>query len=241
MNAVITAGGRVDGEFARAIGASVKALAPFRNSTFLHLTIRAVHDAGVPVVAVVGGDEIRASEPGVRIIDEGSTGAENLRRALHAWDENEPLLYLTSDMPFIDASALRWFIEAAPPAALALPLTEWSDFDRRFPQAPPFGIALGGEKVVNGGAFLIPPHAASAIEAMATRFFDARKHPLQMASLAGPSLLLRFVFRRLSIATLESRARQVLGVRAVGVRGAPPELAYDVDVLEEYRYALAHA
>jgi hypothetical protein len=33
----------------------------------------------------------------------------------------------------------------------------------------------------------------------------------------------------------------LLGIPAHAVRNAPPELAYDVDVLEEYRYAIARS
>lgn len=242
-NGVITAGGRIDGAFAQQIGTRVKALAPFAGSTFLNRTIAAMRDAGVERIAVVGGDEVRraCSEHVEQIVHESDDGAENLRRALHAWNGEAPLLYATSDMPFITGAALRAFAEAAPPGALALPLTEWDDFTRRFPEAPPFGITLAGQKVVNGGVFAIPADAVPRIESFARRFFDARKSPLQMARLTGPLLLLQFLFKRLSVAQLEIHAQRLLRIPARAVRSAPPELAYDVDVLEEYRYALDHA
>lgn len=241
--AVITAGGRVDGAFASAIGTPVKALAAFRGSTFLGLTIDAVRAAGIDRIAVVGGAEVAFACAGrvERVIAESATGAQNLRSALRAWDAATPLVYLTSDMPFITADAVRDFLQRVPPDTLALPLTEFAEFDRRFPGAPPFGITLAGEKVVNGGAFVIPARAQMRIEAFAARFFDARKSPLQMARLTGPGLLLQFVFRRLSVARLEEHARRFIGIPALAVRESPAELAYDVDVLDEYRYALDRA
>lgn len=241
-SAVVTAGGRVSGDFADALGTQVKALAPFRNATFLQLTIDALRGAGVERIAVVGGGEVRVACNGTveRFIDETGDGAENLRRALHAWEPGQPLLYLTSDMPFIDASALTAFIERVPEGTLALPLAEWDEFVRRFPGCPPFGISLAGEKVVNGGAFVIPPNAHDRIERFATRLFDARKSVWRMAQLTGPTLLLQFVFKRLGIAQLEAHARRLLGIPASAVRNAPPELAYDVDLLQEYRYAIDH-
>lgn len=240
--AVITAGGRVDGEFASVLGTSVKALAPFANATFLQITIDALRAAGIERIAVVGGAEVRSACSGSveRFIDESGTGAENLRRALHAWDAATPLLYLTSDMPFITAASLQAFLARVPGGTLALPLTEWDEFTRRFPGAPPFGITLADEKVVNGGAFVIPPHAHEQIERFATRFFDARKSVWRMARLTGPMLLLQFVLRRLGVAQLQAHARRLLGIPALAVRNAPAELAYDVDVLEEYRYAVSH-
>lgn len=241
--AVITAGGRVDGEFAQAIGTDVKALAPYGSSTFLERTIAAAREAGIERVAVIGGAEVHACCGGLveRVIDESSSGAENLVRALHAWSDDSPLLYLTSDMPYVTGSALRTFLSDARDGALSMPLTEWADFAARFPGAPPFGITLAGERVVNGGAFAIPPRAAPAIEAFAVRFFDARKSVWKMARLTGAALLLQFAFRRLGIAQLEAHAQRLLGMEARAVRHAPAELAYDVDVYEEYRYAVAHA
>ncbi|HEY9181043.1 MAG TPA: NTP transferase domain-containing protein [Candidatus Baltobacteraceae bacterium] len=243
LSAVVTAGGRVSGEFAQALGTPVKALAPYAGTTFLHAGIEALRGAGIRRIAVVGGGEVRrACEHLVEnVIDESHDGAENLRRALHAWDSRAPLLYLTSDMPFITAASLRSFLERVPDDALALPLTEYATFAQRFPDAPPFGITLAGEKVVNGGAFVIPAHGHERIETFAARFFDARKSAWRMARLTGPRLLLQFLFRRLSIDGLERHANRLLGLRALAVREAPPELAYDVDVLEEYAYAVARS
>ncbi len=243
MRAVITAGGRVVGAFAAALGTTVKALAPFRGSTVLERTIAAARGAGMTRIALVGGPEVQAACGSLvdRFIHEEESGAANQRLALRAWDEGEPLLYLTSDMPFLDARALLRFSANAPPDALCLPLTEFADFERRFPDAPPFGITLAGRRVVNGGAFIIPAGAAGAVERLALRFFDARKNPLRMAGIAGTRLLVRFLARRLSVDDLESRAQHLLDIPARAVRGAPPELAYDIDALPEYEYARAHA
>jgi GTP:adenosylcobinamide-phosphate guanylyltransferase len=239
--AVVTAGGRVDPEFAGVLGTPVKALAPFGDKTFLQITIEALRAAGLERIAVVGGDEVRSAcaHAVERVIDETADGAQNLRRALYAWGDQTPLLYLTSDMPFLNEQALRAFLVRVPPGVLALPLTEWTEFDRRFPGAPPFGVTLAGEKVVNGGAFVIPARAQGIVEQFGMRFFNARKSVWRMAQLTGPMLLLQFVLRRLSVAQLESHARRLLGIPALAVRHAPPELAYDVDVLQEYRYAIA--
>lgn len=241
--AVITAGGRVDGAFAQALGTGVKALAPFGGSTLLERTIAAARKTGIERIAVIGGAEVRSacSHLVERVIDESPSGAENLLSALHAWDDDPPLLYLTSDMPFIGADSLSAFLRAAPDGALAMPLTEWADFASRFPGAPPFGVTLAGERVVNGGAFLIPARSSQAIETFAVKFFDARKSVWKMARLTGPALLLQFVFRRLGISQLETHAGRLLGIPAQAVRNAPAELAYDIDVYEEYRYALTRA
>lgn len=243
MKAVITAGGPLEGEYADLAGTSVKALARVRGSTMLDRTIASLRDAGVERIAIVGNAEVQRSVDGrvEKVVDDAGSGAKNVLAALDAWpDDGEPLLYLTCDMPYITTAAVTSFLERVRPAALAMPLTEIDDFMQRFPGAPPFGITLAGECVVNGGIFHIPAGATARIRSFATALFDARKAPWRMATIAGPMLLLKFALKRLAIAELETRARKVLDMDVAAVRGSAPELAYDADSADEYRYALDH-
>lgn len=243
MKAVITTGGRIEGAYAAEAGTSIKALAEVRGATMLRRTIDALRECGVSRIAVIAEPPVREALDGRAdaIIDGAETGAQNVLRALRAWPEDgEPLLYLTSDMPYLNGAALRDFIDRAPANAVAMPLTRHETFCNRFPDAPPFGITLAGTRVINGGVFHVPSGAVERVATAATVFFDARKAPWRMASLAGPALLARFAIGRLSIEHVEKRARTVLGVPVAAVHDAAPELAYDADTIDEYRYARTH-
>jgi GTP:adenosylcobinamide-phosphate guanylyltransferase len=239
LKAVITAGGRIDGAFAEAAGTRVKALVTIRGATMLARMIDALRAAGVSEIAVVGGEEVRHACLGSvdRFVDESPSGSENLLRALRAWPDSERLLYATSDLPYVTGGAIKDFANRVGQGALAVSLTEFSAFNARFPNAPPFGITLAGERVVNGGVFSIPQGATEKLAAMATRFFEARKRPWRMASLVGPAVLFRFLSGRLRVSDLEAMALHVLEVPAQALRGCEPELAFDVDAYAEYRYA----
>ena len=244
MKAVITAGGRIDGEFARIAGTSVKALATVHGKTMLARMIEALRAAGVEQIAVVGGDEVREACANAvdRFVEESPSGSENLLRALRAWPDQERLVYATSDLPYITSEAITDFSSRVGHGTLAVALSEFAAFEARFPGAPPsFGITLGRERVVNGGVFSIPHGATEKLAAIATRFFEARKRPWRMASLVGPGVLIRFLSGRLRVSDLEAMALHVLKVPAQALRGCAPELAYDVDLLAEYQYACAHA
>lgn len=243
MRAVITAGGPVDGDYARRAGTPLKALAPVRGRTMLARTIDALRACGIERIAVVGNDAVRAEcdriAPTAMVPDAG-TGSGNVLGALDAWPDDDALLYLTCDMPYIDASSLQWVLDRIEPLTLSMPVAEYSAFVKRFPDAPPFGITLGGERVVNAGVFHIPAGARARIRALATTMFESRKAPWKMASVAGPLILLQFVLGRASIAALEARARNVLGMPVTALRNGPPELAFDADADAEYVYALDH-
>ncbi len=243
MKAVVTAGGRIDGAFAAAAGTSVKALALVRGVSMLERVVGALRGAGATRIAVVGGEEVRASLAAQidRFVPESPSGSENLLHALRAWPEDgEPLLYATSDLPYVESQMVEAFAQRIPTGTLSVTLAKYRDFTARFPGAPPAGITLAGERVVNGGLFSIPSGCVERLAAVATRLFEARKKPWQMASLVSPVALMRFLLGRLRIADLESLAQHALGVPACAVRGCAPELAFDVDTLLEYEYACAH-
>ena len=238
MRAVITAGGTVGGEFAAAIGTPVRALAPFRGGTLLDVAIDACAGAGIAGIAVVGGDAVRAHVRcrDVRVIDAAADGATNVLRALAAWPD-ERFVYLTSDLPFASAAGVRDLIARSAGAAVAMALADAAAYDARFPAAPPHGITLRGERVANGSAFVIAAEAVAPARELATRLFDARKSLFALACLLGPALCLRFATKRLGIAEIEAFGARKLGLPVAALRGCDPGLCYDVDTLEEYRYA----
>jgi hypothetical protein len=61
-----------------------------------------------------------------------------------------------------------------------------------------------------------------------------------MARLLGASFILKFLTGRLTVADIEKRCLDILGCPACAVRRCSPELALDIDLPEEYRYASAH-
>jgi GTP:adenosylcobinamide-phosphate guanylyltransferase len=244
MYAVITAGGPIDGEYAARAGTKLKALALVRGRTMIARTIDALRGCGVERIAVVGNDEVRdacANVAPVKMIPDGGSGAKNVLGALDAWPDDAALLYLTCDLPYVDAAAVRWFLDRIEPATLSMPLSGYAAFAARFPGAPSFGVTLDGERVVNAGIFHLPAGSRARVRTLATAMFDARKAPWKMATIAGPLVLLRFMFGRASVNALEQRATRLLGIPVAAVRDAPPELAYDADTAAEYAYALEHA
>ena len=224
MVAVITAGGRVEGPLAGAIGSNVKALARIAGRTLVDAAIEAALGAGARRISVVGGEEIRR-HCGARvdeIIGEDAKGRENLRRAICS-ETALPLLLLTSDCD------------------VALPLATEAAYDAAYPGAPPHVTAIGRERVANGNVVYFAPGIGERVLPVAQALFDARKSLLRMALLLGPALLARYALGRLRIADVEARAAATLGVRARAIRDASPALCYDIDTWDDYQYAVARA
>jgi molybdopterin-guanine dinucleotide biosynthesis protein A len=237
--AVITAGGDVSADFARAIGACSKALAPLGERRLIDPAIEAARAIGVAGIAVVGPSQVAAhcADRVDCIVDAAPSGAENIRRALRAFADAERLVFLTSDLPFIDGPSLAAFVERSRGAALTMALAPSDAYEAEFPGAPMHQVILAGERYANGSAFVIDRCAFAAVERIAGRFFDARKSLPRLALLLGPSLSVRFVVRRLRVRDIEARAQAVLGISARAVRDAAPGLCYDVDDIADWTYA----
>ena len=239
MIAAITAGGRVADELAEAIGTPVKALARFGDRTMLDRAIAAARACGAERVVVVGGAAVRAA-CGASVDDvvaEGAVGRDNIARAIGSGTASD-LLLMTSDLPFVDPAGLAAFLAAARGADVALPLASEADYLRAYPGAPPHVTAIGNERVANGSVVYFGPGVAPRALEVSQRLFDARKSLVRMAALLGPALLARFAVRRLRIEHVERRARMLLGLDARAVRDASPALCFDVDTIEDYRYAV---
>lgn len=240
LRAVVTAGGRVDGAFAAAIGTPIKALAPFGDGPLLDVVLNAIAQCGIAGVAVVGDDALAPQLAGhARLIGAAADGAINVARALDAWPDGDDLLFATSDLPFAAGADLRAFLDRSAAFELTMPLAEAAAYEAAYPDAPEHVTVLGGERIAGGSVFFISAAARVPVRAVAGRFFAARKSALGMARLLGSALLLRYCVRRLRIADVERRAGRVLGVRAAAIRDAAPGLCYDIDTLDEYRYACA--
>lgn len=208
----------------------------------LERVIAAARQAGAKQVAVVGGEEVRAAAGDLvdRLIPEAGTGAQNVHLALGAFPD-QALLYLTSDLPFIAAGPLVSFLRRVPPGALAMPLAAAEQYERRFPGAPAHVTVFGSERIANGSVFLIPAGVAPRIDSVAQKLFNARKDVFGMARMLGPALLLKFALQRITIADVEAKAMRLLGCPVFGVRDCAPELCFDLDTVEDYAYAFAHA
>jgi CTP:molybdopterin cytidylyltransferase MocA len=241
MIAAITAGGRVEGRLASAMGTDVKALAPFAGGKLVDTSIAAARAAGAARVAVIGGAAVRAHCAGrvEAVIDEAPDGRENLRRAI-ALGTDQPLLLLTSDLPFVTGDVTHAFLQAAWDDDLALPLASEKDYRQAYPGAPPHVTRVGKERVAGGSVVYFGAGVAPRVLDVAQRMFAARKSLLGMARLLGPALLVRFLLNLLEIEHVEARAQRLLGIRARAVRGASPALCYDVDTADDYQYALEH-
>lgn len=242
---ILPAGGRVDPLLAAEAGTDVKALFQFGEETILARTLNVLQASGLARrLVAIGGDGVQkeAQRFGAHVLPEGKTGPENILSGLK-WLRSQPdpprkVMVVTTDLPFLDADQIRRFIDLCPEdRAVCVPLIAREQWDARFPGSTAMFVRLGDGEWTTGGLFLLDAEALERSMPQIERVFAQRKSKLGMAMLLGPTFAYRLLTKTLTVTQIEAKIQAMLGCTGAAVRGAPPELAYDIDDLEDYAFA----
>lgn len=246
FDAIVPAGGTIDPEFAAVVGTEQKALIRFGERTILESVLKALRESGViRNIVVVGSPEVQAKALDFAAIgvDPGSTGPDNIFRGLDKLKASVPdldkALIVTCDLPFITGDTVRRYLEMCPDGVdICVPVIDEPDFHAAYPNTSSTFVKTRDGKFTLGGMFLMNARHMPQIRSAIERVFEKRKSKLGMARLIGPTFILKFLTKTLTIKDLENKIQSMLGCTGKAVRGAPNELAYDVDDLEDYEHAV---
>lgn len=244
VNAILPAAGRISGDFAAEAGVELKALIELSGKTLLEHTIATLRATDcVDRIVVIGPEELTPAARGADIIlPEGESGPDNIFRGLQWLHDSdgghaERAMILTTDLPFLTPAAVTDFLAKCPEMDLCLPVIRREAFEARFPDMTIDYVRLCDGEWTMGCAFLINPTSLIKNRSLLDRVFVARKSQLAMARLLGPFFIARFICGRLTMADIEQRCLKLLGCSGAAVMGCAAELALDIDLPEEYRYA----
>lgn len=248
MDAIVTAGGRIDGEFALDAGATIKALLALDGRTLLERTLDALRESRhVERLCVVGPPELEgaARAAGADLfVRERITGIDNLMAGVEALQARGKVVCAASDLPFVQAGDVDEVIERTPEdAALTYTAFTRQEWEAEFPDSPATYIGFAEGEFTGGCVHVHDAVALLAIEPVLQRMFAARKSPVRMARVLGPRLLLRMLASQMlrfgpvpSTEDARRRAEQITGVSCAVVRGCSPRLAADVDTAADWAY-----
>ncbi len=165
-------------------------------------------------------------------------------------EPDDYLLLCAADMPFVTRESLEKFLSKALEARadvayLAVPLSAFQRFSalEKFRRTR---ARLKEGTFTGGNLFLLSAKALPNISLLADRAIRSRKSRWQLGQIAGWRLLFKWLLSHLpivgnpflvSISELERRAEELLGCRCKAVVADLPELAFDIDKLEDYELA----
>lgn len=252
LDAILPAGGLISGPFAREAGVTAKALIQLGRWTMLErtlATLKATERIGRTVV--IGPEEVTSHAAALSAdaaLLAGTSGAANIFRGLewlyaaHGRRYPDRVLIVATDLPFLTPDAVTGFLDLCPAGLdLCLPIFERGEFERRFPRVPAPYVRLRDGEWIIGCAVLVDPKALVRNRQTVERAFATRRDRLAMARTLGLPFVVQFLLRRLTVPRVEQHCLRVLGCTGRAIRGCAAELAFDIDYVENYRYAVCRA
>jgi CTP:molybdopterin cytidylyltransferase MocA len=245
FDVIVPAGGKIDAEFAEVVGTSSKALISFNERTMLARTLDTLRGSGlVNRIVVVGSHEVREhpdAQAADLVLEEGSSGPDNILRGLNALGETDEVLIVTSDLPFLSEQGMRDFVgkcRRGEGIDFHVPLIAQHEFADQFPGTTATFVRLKDGCYTTGCAYLATGKGLRQAIEHIEQVFQRRKSKLGMARLLGFRFVFELLTRRLTVPAVEKKVMDILGCRGAAVPNSPAELAFDIDYLDDYRYSL---
>ncbi|MCW5943423.1 MAG: nucleotidyltransferase family protein [Fimbriimonadaceae bacterium] len=246
FDAIVPAGGTIDDAFAAEVGTPYKALVRFGDATLLQLILGAIRETGrVKRILVIGPKAVQEHARPLAdvVLDEGTSGPDNILRGIVYLRENTAgslgkVLVVTSDLPFLTGDTLNRFVDSCrSDMDFSVPLIGRPAFEAAFPGAPATFVPLREGSVTTGCAYYVDADVLERGRAHIEAVFQNRKSKFGMAKLLGLPFVWKFLTKSLRLPDIEHKASQLLGCRGAAVPDSPPELAFDIDYVDDYRYA----
>jgi GTP:adenosylcobinamide-phosphate guanylyltransferase len=248
-DAILPAGGTVDADLGQRVGTGSKALIEFNARTILDRTFDALEASGrVERTVLIGTDEVLASAPAKRAsrtLKAERSAPGNILMGLKSLlaDANPPqkVLIVTTDLPFLTGKIITDFLDKCPTDRdICVPLVTRTEYTARFPGATATFVPLRDNTWTTGCAYVMDVQAFQAALPHLERLFINRKNKVGMVRQLGLRFLIKFLFKTLTVPDVEAKIESMLGCSGAAILHSPPELAYDIDDLEDFNYAMEH-
>jgi CTP:molybdopterin cytidylyltransferase MocA len=241
---VIAAGGSVEPDLGRAIGAPRKALARIGNKTSLAWTLEAVATADLGPCVTVTGPDVASEVLHGTFVAEGESAIDNARIGLEALPSTlDAVLFIPADTPLMTGGMLRAFAENVVQRAqadrwCAAGLTPAHRFREVYPEATFRALRLREGPQLSGALYAASPAGLRAALDLAGSIRRSRKNQLAMAWKLGPFAMLRYLSGRVSMPTAEAILGRLMESQAILVPDCHPATCLDFDTVEDWRYVL---
>ncbi|MDE2127103.1 MAG: nucleotidyltransferase family protein [Armatimonadetes bacterium] len=250
---VVLAGGKSRPELAAATGAESRANVKLGGIALLDRVLAALSAArsgGAPLGAVIVVTSA-ANPPDCTLVADAGGFVENLFAGLSAAGAAESCLISTCDIPFVTAGAITHLTENAGrlliegEADLVWPIVPVATCYEKYPGVKRTAIKVREGQFTGGNMMLARPAALLAKRSRIAQVYGARKSPLRLAMMLGPSAVARLAVSQtaapgaLPLAWLERRASAIIGARARALISPYAELATDLDRASDFEAAEA--
>lgn len=246
LDVVIPAGGYVDAHMAGVVGTRSKPMIRFDGVPIIHRAIHALRESErVGRIVVVGTAEVIASSEAKQaeiVLPEQGSAPKNISLAINELEASgghpDRVLILAADLCFVTPEGIQRFVDACGERDVYAPLIERSEWEDAYPTCDATFVKLTDGQWTLGGLYNIRVATLKKAITVIEGAFQHRKSKFGLARLLGIRFVYGYLMKKLSVADVVKRAEEVIGASIVPLPASPAELAFDIDALEDYHYAL---
>jgi len=178
-----------------------------------------------------------------RTLRAGGSAPDNILKGLKSLSEqaNPPskVLIVTTDLPFLSPKVIEDFLDLCPDDRdICVPLMTKGQYQARFPDSHSTFVRLKDEIWTIGCGYVVDVKAFQRALPHIEKVFQNRKSKVGMVKLLGPTFLVKFLTKTLTVPDIEKKIESMLGCSGCAVLNSPPELSYDIDALDDYEFAM---
>lgn len=240
MDAILAAGGipQPDEALYSYSGGEAKALIDIAGKPMIQWVLDALSDAKtidrVVIVGLTDKSRLTCSKPLTYLPSEGRL-LENVRAATAKILELNPkanyVLFVSSDIPAITGEMVDWVVKTCLQTKhdLYYNVIPREAMEKRFPTSKRTYAKLKDLEVCGGDMNMTRADIVDKNPEFWNQMFDARKNPAAQAALIGPDVMLKLLFRQLTVDDVIARVAQKVGLKGRAIICPYPEIGMDVD------------
>jgi GTP:adenosylcobinamide-phosphate guanylyltransferase len=242
MKAFILAGGKGNIDFE---DCDNKALLPIEGKFMLQYIVDALRGSTfIDGIAIIGDpdllrDKIEIDNDKDIILQEDEMMIDNVVKGLNYFLDQEKVLLITSDIPFITPKAIDHFIQASldSKADFTYPIIKKETQLQTYPDMQRTYVKLKEGSFTGGNMSVIKPDIGDPFFAMGRHMIENRKKPWKMVKILGVGFLVQLLLGTLTIEKLENRIGSLLSINPKAIITPYAEIGNDVDKKEDIELA----
>ena len=231
---------------AAAMGMERKALLPIAGKPMVYWVVRALQESGrIDDLFIVGMSEEDGVDFGqeVTYVPNQARHFDNIMAGVRAIQEKRPdaeyAVGASADIPLLKPSTVEWFLDACERRGgdIFYSLVEMNVMESQFPGSGRSYVPLVEGRFCGGDLYLARLSVAHNNEELVRGLLERRKNAFQQIRMAGFRIVLKFLFRRLSLKDAEEVASRLMQCEARAMPSPFADLGMDIDKPHQWEMA----
>ena len=239
FNALILAGTKEKGPLEIAEKVDNKALIMINGRLMIEYIVDVLNNSeNIDQIIVVGPEKELSPYIGKKvrkILNPGNSILENMESGFNFFDSNDNLLLLTSDIPLITPEAIDEFLRICTKrkACIGYPLITKENIMKKYPETKRTYVTMKEGIFCGGNIVFFKPEVFFQNKELIQGLFNNRKDNWKNAKILGLKIILKFLFKTLTLEEVEKKVTRMLGYNSIAVIISHPEVMIDLDKLSD--------